>query len=97
MKEVKLQVITNVLYEIHTCSILSYFIFSALTIHDSGAKYVMAASPLSDLHVGEEVIRPVESTRAVLDFLAAAAMTEKEKGLSRKLKQTQRCRAMQLH
>lgn len=45
-----------------------------------------AASPPSDLHVGEEVIRAVESTRAVLDFLAAAAMTEKEKGLSRKLK-----------
>lgn len=39
----------------------------------------------SDLHVGEEVIRPVESSRAVLNVLQGAAMTGKEKGLSRKL------------
>lgn len=40
----------------------------------------------SDLHVGEEVIRAVESSRAVLDFLAVAVMRERKKGLSREQK-----------
>lgn len=39
-----------------------------------------------DLHVGEEVIRAMESPRAVLDFLAVAVVREKEKGLSRERK-----------
>lgn len=57
-----------------------------LIVHpDYDARLCNSEGP-SDLHVGEEVIRAVESPRAVLDFLAAAVVREKEKGLSRERK-----------
>lgn len=53
--------------------------------YDAGLRRCNSEGP-SDLHVGEEVIRAVESPRAVLDFLAAAVVRKEEKGLSREQK-----------